>query len=343
MHTAPLHKLFWIGSPFFSSALAAAGWEVFAWNFENAAVYGWDDLVAMAGWEPDVVVVADKSRPPFVLGMEAFPCVTAFYCVDSHIHSYYPLYAQAFDVCLLSLKDHQPLFSGKDLPPDALWWFPPFAPDSPKPLPPTNFEWDCLFVGNVDAARNGPRADFMQRLGQEVDLHITRGNFTELFPQGRVLLNHSAAGDINFRVFEALGCGGCLLTPAVGHGQQELFTENVHLLTYPSNDVAAAAAQVRRLLADENLQQSLRAAGLACIDAGHRASHRAVDFTRRIQAWYAGQGRQRSQQRRKHAPRLLQQWLRMPYLLFAEHLSHPLLQRAYVRASQGTFCGGEEV
>lgn len=336
MTTTSLEKLFWIGSPFFSPALAAAGWQVHTWNFEDLAVYGWDDLVRMAGWEPDVVVVADKSRPPFVLGIESFPCVTVFYCVDSHIHSYYPLYAQAFDICLVSLKDHQPLFLDKELPADSLWWFPPFAPDVAAFVPQGPYIWDCLFVGNVDMSSNGARPDFMRRLGQVVNLHIERGNYLELFPKGRILLNHCAVGDINFRVFEALGCGGCLLTPAVGHGQHELFTENV-LMTYPLGDAAAAATAVRQLLADEAKQQSMRAAGLACIDAGHRASHRAMDFTRRIHGWYAGQGRARTERRRQDAPRLIQQWLRMPYLLFADHIRHPVLQRAYVQASQGKF------
>lgn len=337
MATTSLEKLFWIGSPFFSPALAAAGWQVHTYNFEDLAVYGWDDLVRMAGWEPDVVVVADKSRPPFVLGIESFPCVTVFYCVDSHIHSYYSLYAQAFDVCLISLKDHQSLFLHKELPADSLWWFPPFAPDIPAPETQGPFAWDCLFVGNVDMAGTGARAEFMRNLGQEVDLHIERGNYIELFPKGRVLLNHCAAGDVNFRVFEALGCGGCLLTPDVGHGQQELFIESVHIMTYPPEDAVAAAAAVRQLLADEAKQQSMRAAGLACIDAGHRASHRAIDFTRRIHEWYAGQGKARIKHRRQNAPRLVQQWLRMPYLLFAEHIPHPALQRAYVQASQGKF------
>lgn len=86
-----MRKLFWIGSPFFAQALRDEGWQVHAMDFQQVAVFGWDDLVREAGWEPDVVVVADKSRPPFVLGMESFPCLTVFYCVDSHIHSWYPL------------------------------------------------------------------------------------------------------------------------------------------------------------------------------------------------------------------------------------------------------------
>lgn len=348
--TSPLRKLFWIGSPFFAPALPACGWEVHFFNFEEVAVYGWEDLVRMAGWVPDVVLVADKSRPPFVLGMEDFPCVTVFYCVDSHIHSYYPLYAQVFDLCLVSLKDHMSLFGGKSLTAEQVWWSPPFASDlSEAPVSTgtpadetADFSWDCLFVGTVDADLNPARAYFLEALAGHIPgLHIARGDYHSLFKQGRILLNHCVGGDLNFRVFEAMGCGGCLLTPLVGHGLHELFTENVHLLTYPPQDVGAAAAQIQALLADPPRQSALRHAALACIDAGHRASHRARAFSHNIRAWYDGPGRERSQQRRRMAPTLRTLWLRMPYLLFAENLSQPVLQQAYVQAAQG--CFGEKL
>lgn len=346
---SPLRKLFWIGSPFFAPALTGCGWQVHIFNFEEAAVYAWDDLVRMAGWVPDVVLVADKSRPPFVLGMEDFPCVTVFYCVDSHIHSYYPLYAQGFDLCIVSLKDHMPLFGGKSLTSEQIWWFPPFAPDlanapvssgltEARPDESEDFSWDCLFVGTVDLQLNPARAIFLEALAAHIPgLHITGGDYNSLFRQGRILLNHCVAGDLNFRVFEAMGCGGCLLTPTVGHGLHELFTENVHLLTYPPQDVRAAVAQIQALLVDPPRQRAMRRAALACVNAGHRASHRAMAFSHKIQAWYAGPGRERSQQRRRMAPALRKLWLRMPYLLFAENLSQPVLQQAYVQAAQGNF------
>lgn len=338
------HKLFWIGSPFFAPALEACGWQVHFFNFEEPAVYGWDDLVRMAGWEPDVVLVADKSRAPFVLGVEAFPCLTVFYCVDSHIHSYYPLYAQAFDICLVSLKDHLPWFAHKALTAEQLWWFPPFAPDKPlaeQASPPAvPFLWDCLFVGTMNAALNPARVAFLDELGALVPgLHCAQGDYRELFLQGRVLLNHCVAGDLNFRVFEAMGCGGCLLTPAMGHGLRDLFTENVHLMTYAPNDAHAAAAQVRDILADPLRQENMRRAALECIDNGHRACHRAQEFTRKIRAWHNEKGLQRRLERQSQAPNIRKQWLRMPYLLFAENISHPVLQQAYLQAAQGCFVG----
>ena len=63
-----MRKLLWIGSPFFSSSLAQFGWDVVVHNFEEPYFYTWPDMVRLNnGVPPDVVVVADKSRPPFVL------------------------------------------------------------------------------------------------------------------------------------------------------------------------------------------------------------------------------------------------------------------------------------
>ena len=70
-----MQRLLWIGSPFFCQSLRSCGWQdVALHNFEDARVFCWEELVRLAGFIPDVLVVADKSRPPFVLGMERFPC-----------------------------------------------------------------------------------------------------------------------------------------------------------------------------------------------------------------------------------------------------------------------------
>lgn len=336
-----LNKVLWIGSPFFSGALAACGWEVRVHNFEEVAVFDWDALVRLAGWEPDVLVVADKSRPPFVLGMEHFPCLTVFYAVDTHIHSWYPLYAQGFDACLVSLRDHLPLFGRAALGErcrlgaEQVRWFPAFAPDLPPPASPPRPadkpEWDCLFVGTVDAERTPRRARFLAELGQRVPLVLRRGDYRALYPRARVVLNYCELGDLNFRVFETLGCGACLVTPLIGQGQDELFTSGEHFLGYPPDDLDAAEAAIRLALADEALRTRLATAGLAAVNAAHRASHRArafSDFVRGLSPSLVAE-------RRSRADLIRTACLRFVYLLEAEAMTSPLLRQAYLEASQG--------
>lgn len=323
-----MRRLVWIGSPFFSDALRAAGWEVFAHDFQDVAVFGWDDLVAMAGWEPDVVVVADKSRPPFVLGVENFPCHTVLYCVDTHIHSWYPYYAQAFDACMVSLRDHIITFTERRLPDQHLWWSPAYARDTDQPQEAEK-QWDCLFVGTVSRSKTPRRYTFLNKLAKRMPLHVTQGAYRELYPRARVVLNYCELGDLNFRVFEALGCGACLLTPHVEHGFGQMFRKNVDLGIYKPDDVDDVVAQTLALLESASTRQSMAANGLATINAAHRACHRAQTFTERVRALPADLPAKRCAE----AGAIRKQWLRMVYLLFAEHLDQPLLREAYCKAA----------
>lgn len=335
-----MQRLFWIGSPFFSASLAACGWEVRSFNFSEAAIYGWSDLVRMAGWEPDVVVVADKSRPPFVLGMEDFPCLTVFYCVDSHIHSWYPLYAQGFDICLVSLRDHLPWFQNMRLPDSRVWWSPPYARDTDAPDPTADMRWDCLFVGTSNPETLPGRGRFLAEVKARFPgLHVTAGDYRSLFPHARLLLNHCESGDLNFRVFEALGCGGCLLTPRIAHGLTELFVDGEQLVMYGPDDADDAVAKMEMLLEDQELIEYIGRQGLHAVDAGHRARHRAQSFTDRMCDVWMEDPAHLIAHRRAHAAHIREQWLREPYLLLAQALPFPALQHAYLSAAKGAFEG----
>ncbi|MDR0465793.1 MAG: glycosyltransferase [Deltaproteobacteria bacterium] len=328
-----MNRLLWIGSPFFSSALPAFGWELCAINFENVAVFSWADLVAKAGWEPDVLVVADKSRPPFVLGVEDMPCLTVAYCVDTHIHSWLPFYAQAFDLCLASLRDHLRLFTGRALSQERIHWFPAFAKDDDRQAPLVE-EWDCLFVGTLNKDKTPKRMAFLRELrALAPGLHAVSGDYRRLFPKGRVALNHCEAGDLNFRVFEALGCGTCLLTPRIGHGLLDLFQDGVHLVAYEPDDARDAARRLEELLANPLKRSMLRTAGLAAIDAGHRARHRAEQLSNLLRAYPQRQ----IQERRRLAAQIRKQWLRIIYLHMAETEANPRLREAYLNAARGAY------
>lgn len=333
-------KLFWIGSSLFAPALSSCGLEVHEYNFEEAAVFRWQDLVRLAGWKPDVLVVADKSRPPFVLGVESFPCLTVFYGVDSHIHSWFPYYAQAFDLCILSLRDHIEKFRGHRLPDSRIVWSPAFSPDTDFPQPDTQKIWDVLFVGTV--SENTPlRRLFLQQLAQRVpNLQIMRGNYRELYPKAKIVLNICERGDLNFRVFEALGMGSCLLTPMIQNGFSDLFQDGVDLLTYPSFEsenmekaLDGAVLAIHRLLNDPDLRSRLAANGFAKVNARHRTSHRAQNFKN-----FIDQIPSDAINKRIHEANFIRKkWLRLFYLLLAQSTKIPLLSQAYLKAAQGKF------
>jgi glycosyltransferase involved in cell wall biosynthesis len=272
----------WFGNPFFCRKLSAHGWRVaFAGRLPHLPL-GWDDVVALAGGVPDLLVLGDRSSPPLLAGLERYPCPTLFYSVDSHIHAWHPLYARAFDLVLVSLAGHLPGFRQAGIPEDRLRWSPPYARDEDGPLPGTDRRLGLLFVGSVNPLNTPGRAAFLAEVGRLLPgLAVRQGAYRELYAQARVVLNEAERGDLNFRVFEALGCGACLLTPRVGHKLTEVFSDGRELFTYPPGDARAAAAKARVLLRNPDLCARAGAAGLAAVDAGHRAGHRAA----RLAAW----------------------------------------------------------
>jgi len=359
-----MQKLLWIGSPFFARDMEKCGWDLRFHNFEHTAVFHWQDLVEIAGGPPDVLVVADKSRPPFVLGMEDFPCLTVFYCVDSHIHSYYPYYAQGFDICLVSLRDHIPSFQNLVLADDRVVHAPAFAKDGDLPPGPEAFkaenvdaalisfaerDWDLLFVGNVDSENTPHRKQFMQALaGVLPNFEITRGDYRELFPRARIVLNHCELGDLNFRVFEALGCGSTLLTPLVGHGLAEMFELEKDLFTYQMNNWGDALNKVRELLANPRACVAGAKSGFAKVNLHHRAIHRAEALTYYLLSLGREVKSSPYQQydkdgldyqhiiglRHARAREVRRDYLKLIYLLLADKIDDPLLKESYLEAAK---------
>ncbi|WP_232034864.1 glycosyltransferase [Desulfovibrio ferrophilus] len=282
--------------------------------------------------EPDAVVLGDASLPPILAGIEAWPCLTAFHCVDSHIHSWQPVYAQAFDLCSISLRDHLPGFQGKILPDECLKWLPPWAPDNMRPRD-VDKEWDLLFAGTVNRETTPKRFTFLTELKRHLpSLHVTHGDFRELFPKARVVLNYCERGDLNFRVFEALGTGACLLTPEVGHGQDELFTPGEDMYTYPADDMDALIQQAERLLALDGPCEQAGQNGLAKIDAKHRASHRAREYS----DWLRSQSDKYRSRRLAHVADIHDGVLKLLYLHMAEGVANHELRTQYLRLSVAT-------
>ncbi|MBQ7456771.1 MAG: glycosyltransferase family 1 protein [Desulfovibrio sp.] len=325
----------WIGNPFFSNKLSQMGWEkVYVHTFVDFQLFTYADLVRLAGFEPDVVVVADKSMPPFVLGVEHFPCLTALYVVDSHVHSWFPLYAQAFDCCLVSLFDHCSSFVSERLPKERILWSPPYAQDAYRPKGACDPVWDCLFVGTVSA--NTPkRAQFLAELGRILpNLYVTTGPFVELYPKAKVVLNFCEFGDLNFRVFEAMGLGAALVTPRIAQHQDSLFTDAFHYVLYDAQSPANAKSAILRLLHDEMLRRQIQNNALAIIDQKHRASHRAKAFTEHIASLWDARD-QIIAERIAQAPWIREHSLRLLYCLWAKEMEDASIQQTYLAYAKG--------
>jgi hypothetical protein len=251
------------------------------------------------------------------------------YAVDTHIHSWLPLYAQAFDLCLVSLKGHMPRFQDR-LPRERLLWSPPYAHDNDRPREDeTKFE--VLFVGKSDPLNAPQRHEFLSRLGERVPLTVESGSYRTMYPQAKIVLNEAWRGDLNFRTFEAPGCGACLVTPDVGHGLGEIFEDGRDMFFYHQGDMDGLADLLHRLLGDPRARRRAAENGLARVDAGQRMKHRAAAF----EDFLAGFDHQELiAERLQAAPEIFDARLRRIYLHWAEAVQDPALKAGYLKAAR---------
>lgn len=322
----------WFGREYFAASIARTGWRVFVHSYHDPQLFTWQDIIALCGQAPDILVLGDRSHPPPFLGLENYPCLTVFYSVDSHIHSWHPLYAQAFDACLVGLKDDLGRFTQGRLTAARALWSPAYAPNPEHLLwMPAEPEWDVLFAGTVNLETTPLRAAFLERLRAALPgLEVRQGEFMHLFPRARVILNVAERGDLNFRVFEALAMGKPLLTPLTGNGLLDLFEDGRDFLTYAPDDAVDCAAKARQLLDHPDQAELMARSGLAKVDAAHRASHRADACVSFLSALLA----EGSAGRLALAGDIYRSLLKPLHLHWAEASTDPALKRAYLQDAQ---------
>lgn len=322
-----MSRILWLGAGFFSKGVEGHDTEHI--KFFQPRVLDWAEVVDEAGFEPDVLVFGDNSCPPALSGVHRYPCLTVLYAVDTHIHSWLPLYAQAFDLCLVSLKDHLQKFE-KRLPRERLLWSPPYAHDIDLPRE-AETEFEVLFVGKSDPLKTPERYEFLSRLGERVPLAVESGSYRTLYPQAKIVLNEAWRGDLNFRTFEAPGCGACLVTPDVGHGLADIFEDGRDMFFYRQDDIEGLANLLNRLLDDPQARRRAAENGLAKVDGGHRMKHRAAAFENFLAGF---DHRQLIVERLQTAPEIFDAWLRRIYLHWAEAVDDPALKAGYLKAAR---------
>ncbi|HKI80075.1 MAG TPA: glycosyltransferase, partial [Pseudodesulfovibrio sp.] len=240
------------------------------------------DLMGVLGeraFTPDLVVWSDICRPPSVIGIEALPAVTVGFSIDQYCNPWHMAYAAAFDLMLVAQKDYLPLFEQEQLG-NELEWFPLFC--NPARDTDHGLERDVpvSFVGTVEGSINKGRKLFLSDFKKRHPLFVTQGNYAPIFNRSRIVLNQSAAGELNFRVFEAMACGAALLTEDVNNGLEDLFTDGESVLLYPRGNAVRAAEKASRALADGSAE-TVASRGRRDVMAHHSSTIRAAHIIRR--------------------------------------------------------------
>ena len=229
-------------------------------------------LSSLNGFLPERILWHDNSMPTILMtGLESTTIPVVLYSVDTfHHHTMHTFMAEVFDHVLVAQKDYVEKF--KDCGTPASWlplWAPRFVESS------EDKRWPVSFVGNLNAKLNPRRVKFFEELKHRVPIHITHGNYWEVFPFSEIVVNQTVMGDLNFRVFEAMMCGALVLTERTPNGLFDLFREGEHIVTYSPDSVDEATERVSQLLQRPEQLRQIARAGREEILKKHLPKHRA--------------------------------------------------------------------
>lgn len=227
------------------------------------------DLLRSRDFLPDMAVWLDCCKPPSLIGLERAPFVTVMYSIDQYFNPWHVPFSAGFDHVCVAQKDYLPLFLASAARPAS--WLPLFAhrPDPALIKPFAERDVPVGFVGTVGANGNPERAAFLKVFRAECPLVATQGDWAALYGRSRIVVNQSAVGELNFRLFEAAACGAAVLTEDVDCGLLDLFVPGRDLLVYPRGDAKAAAWLARQALESLEALAEMALSGQQIVRGAH--------------------------------------------------------------------------
>lgn len=228
---------------------------------------------------PDLIFWADTCQAPSVIGFETLPSLTVGFSIDQYCNPWHVPFGHGFDGMLIAQQDYVPLFeqARANRPAPGVAWFPLFCnPTQDRDLRQER-DLPMSFVGTLHGGMNPERAPFLNAVKTKAPLVLLQGEYAPVFNRSRLVLNQSAAGELNFRLFQAMACGAAVLTEETSNGLHELFTPGEDVLTYSRNNPDHAAAVAAEALREEGREKlaEIAARGRRKVLAQHTATARA--------------------------------------------------------------------
>ena len=278
-------RILCVDGPYFLRALAAQGHQTLCIGSSAGA----DVLLAeplslgrlletlkARDFVPDAVLWADTCQPPTVAGLELLPWPSLAYSIDQYMNPWHVAYSAGFDTALVAQKDYLEVFASEH--PRPARWMPLFCDPAEDRDPEAERDIPVSFVGTLESPANPGRKPFLEAFKKQAPLVALSGDYRPVFGRSRIVLNQSAAGELNFRLFQAAACGAAVLTEATGNGLDELFTAGENLLVYERGDARSAARAALAALGDPGLSDIARA-GRDVVLAKHTVDARAAEIT----------------------------------------------------------------
>ncbi|MDR1855623.1 MAG: glycosyltransferase [Desulfovibrio sp.] len=238
------------------------------------------ERMASRSFVPDGLIHVDDGNIPCVDGVEEIPCPSIFYSIDTFCNPWHVPFSHAYDHVCVAQRDFLSMFEEEGVP---AVWLPLFCKTATESAAPERWlagrDVPVAFVGTL-APRNIPgRLPFLKAFRRLHPLLVRQGAYEPVFARARIVLNQTAVGEVNYRCFEAMGCGAALLTDSPLHGIGDLFVLGEEVLPpYGKGDAEGAAATVRQWLASPRRLAEVASAGLAKVARLHTAQVRAVQI-----------------------------------------------------------------
>jgi len=237
-----------------------------------------ESLDAAVAEHPDaeLVLVMTSGYFPDLASARARGMVCAYHVLNTEIQLANHLrYAPGADLVLCPQRSF--LAPIRAANPRTVWH--PYGADVRRfrPFPDVAREVDVTFVGNVEAPVYARRRELLRLLGERYRCRFVNGVFFEdaarVYASGRVIWNESLDAEVNMRTFEALACGGVLVTNRTHDtGLTELFPDGECLLTY--GDADELVEVIDRVLADPAHAHAIARRGRERVLAAHTWEHR---------------------------------------------------------------------
>ena len=276
-----------LGGPFLNKGFKALGCDVLnAGDKPDSDLHCSHPMSALTiieragslGFRPDLAVYCDSGNMPQFFDLEKLPCPSAFYSIDSYCNPWHIPFGHAFDAVFVAQKDYVELFAQSGIP---AFWLPLFFCSGRPHYLGQERDIPVVFVGNIGARNNPDRKPFLDAFRRQHPLFAACGDYVPLFNRSRIVLNQTAAGELNFRCFEALACGTALLMEECANGLRDLFVPGEHILpAYARGNARQAAATAKTALDNPEGLARIARQGRELVERKHSDIHRAADILR---------------------------------------------------------------
>jgi hypothetical protein len=282
-------RILCVDGPYFQRALAAQGHQTLCIGSSPGVDVPLSEPLSLSrlletlkskDFVPDAMLWADTCQPPTVIGLELLPWPSVAYSIDQYMNPWHVAYSSGFDTVLVAQKEYLGVFASEHFRPAR--WMPLFCDPAHDNSPEGERDIPVSFVGTLDSPANPGRKVFLDAFKKQAPLVALSGDYRPVFGRSRIVLNQSAAGELNFRLFQAAACGAAVLTEATGNGLAELFTPGENVLVYERANARSAAQAALAALNDPRLPD-IALAGRQEVLSKHTVDVRAAEITAILQ------------------------------------------------------------